>query len=121
MKFALALLLLSSTTFAEVTREEASLMIDKMVKSNMISAEEAQKAKDRLKTMNTTEWSKLNKEAEAKAARMPASVPEQKDVDLSREQMSAIESDLKTLAPQVIVPETKVQEVIVPKVTVPQT
>jgi hypothetical protein len=92
------LFLLSGSVFAEVSREEASSMIDQMVKSNMISAEEAMKAKARLGTITTKEWKTVNSEAEHKVARMPASVAVgDPSKDLTREQFSAIEDDLKNL------------------------
>jgi tRNA A37 threonylcarbamoyladenosine dehydratase len=43
------LLVFSATANAQVSRDEAVLLIDEMVKSNMISAEEAEKAKARFK------------------------------------------------------------------------
>ncbi len=90
---------------AEVSREEASGIIDEMVNTQVISAEEGQKAKARLGTMNSAEWTTLNKEAEEKAARMPASVPESDDStssDLSAEQFQAIQSDLAIIAPHYV-------------------
>lgn len=131
-------LIWSVTAFAgEVSRQEAAGIIDEMVRSNMISMEEAAKAKARLQTMSATEWSALNKDAEKKAAehegRVPASVS---NTDLAAEQMDAIESDLKKIAPHTVVnptevqatevqatyvEETKVEHVTVPQVEVPQT
>lgn len=122
MRTLLFLFLVSaSTAFAgEVSREEASKIIDEMVKSNMISASEASKAKLRLKTMNATEWTNLNKDAEEKAAeytsRAPASVP---TPDLEAEQYSAIENDLKKIAPAVV-NEEKVEAVQVEEAYVPE-
>lgn len=95
-------LMMSTTAFADVTRAEAEVSINEMVKANMISAEEAAKAKARLHSMSSKDWSALNKDAESKAARMPASVVEVSDsgsTDLSKEQLMAIQNDLAIIAP----------------------
>lgn len=103
MRILLALsLMISFSSFAEVSRSEAEGSIDQMVKANMISAEEAAKAKARLHSMSSKEWSSLNKVAEEKAARLPASVVESSDPessDLSQEQLMAIQNDLAVIAP----------------------
>lgn len=121
----LAFAVFSSMAMAEVSRDEAAKVIDSMVKQNMISAEEGEKAKARLKSMSTTEWSSINKTAEEKAARMPASISvgDPATSDLSKEQFSAIESDLKAIAPHTQMQETvfdptHVQEVVVAPVVV---
>lgn len=104
--FITLLLFFSTAALAEVSREEAESMIDEMVKSNMISKEEAQKAKFRLYTMNANEWSRLNEESR-EISRGPASVsvaPE--DSDLDEEQFAAIENDLKMIAPHTLKPNT---------------
>lgn len=95
-------LMISFSAFAEVSRSEAEVSIDEMVKANMISAEEAAKAKARLHSMSSKDWSALNREAESKASRMPASVVEISDSgnnDLSKEQLMAIQNDLAVIAP----------------------
>lgn len=94
----LAFVLLSTTAFAEVSRDEAGMMIDQMVKSNMISEEEGQKAKVRLMSMSGQDWSALNQDAAEKANRMPASAPVETS-DLNSEQFLAIQNDLKAIAP----------------------
>jgi hypothetical protein len=99
----LTLLLFSLNALAEVSRNEAELMIDQMVQTNMISKEEAEKAKVRLHSMSASDWSKVNKVAEKKAAaeigRGPASVDiADPSSDLNAEQMSAIHSDLKKIS-----------------------
>lgn len=102
MRILLTLFLMMSTTaFADVSRAEADKSIDEMVKANMISAEEAAKAKARLHSMSSKDWSALNKDAESKAARLPASVVEVSDSssDLSKEQLMAIQNDLAVIAP----------------------
>ncbi|MES2526146.1 MAG: hypothetical protein V4598_03640 [Bdellovibrionota bacterium] len=105
MRFLIILTFLFSTTaFAEVSRDEASGIIDEMVSKQMISAEEGEKAKIRLRSMNPSEWTALNQDAEVKAARMPASVPESGEAasgssDLSQEQFQTIQNDLAVIAP----------------------
>ncbi len=106
MRFLILLTLMFSTAaVAEVSREQASGIIDEMVSTRVISAEEGEKAKARLSTMNSSDWSTLNKEAEEKASRMPASVPESDEsvnVDLSQEQFRAIQNDLAVIAPHYV-------------------
>ena len=106
MRFLIIFILLFSTAaMAEVSREEASGIIDEMVNTRVISAEEGQKAKARLGTMNSSEWSTLNQEAEDKVSRMPASVTESDssaNVDLSQEQFRAIQNDLAVIAPHYV-------------------
>jgi len=103
MRILLAFLLMMSTTaFAEVSRAEAEVSINEMVKANMISAEEAVKAKARLHSMSSKDWSELNAEAASQVARLPASVVEISDPesnDLSKEQLMAIHNDLAVIAP----------------------
>lgn len=129
MRTLIFFLLLSSTAFAtEVSRQEASSMIDEMVKSNMISAEEAAKAKARLQTMSASEWTGINKEAEKKVAEQEGRAPA--SVDLAEEQFQAIESDLKVIAPhtvglknpevkEAVVEEAVVEEAVVQEAVVP--
>ncbi len=111
----------------EVSREEASGIIDEMVKSNMISKEEAEKAKARLHTMSSTEWTAINKEAEKKVTEYEGRAPASVDVadpsnsDLAEEQFAAIKSDLKVIAPHTVVNPTQVQETVVAPVVVPAT
>ena len=93
-------LMISFSAFAEVSRSEAEVSIDEMVKANMISAEEAAKAKARLHSMSSKDWSALNRDAESKASRLPASVVETSESgDLSQEQLMAIQNDLAVIAP----------------------
>ncbi len=107
MRFLLTLILMfSATAFADVTRDEASAIIDEMVTKQMISAEEAAKAKARLVNMTTNEWQVLNKDAEGMASRMPASELKIENnteaTDLSQEQFQAIHNDLAVIAPHYI-------------------
>ncbi len=83
------LFVFSATAQAQVSKDEAVLLIDEMVKSNMISAEEAEKAKARIPV-----------QTESKNDRAPASVTVADPTDdLAQEQLSAIESDLSVIAP----------------------
>ncbi len=105
MRFLIILSFLFSTAaLAEVSRDEASGIIDEMVSTQVISAEEGEKAKVRLRAMNPSEWTALNQDAEVKAARMPASVEESAEsssgtADLSNQQFQTIQNDLAVIAP----------------------
>lgn len=102
MRFLITLLLVfSATAQAQVSRDEAVLLIDEMVKSNMISAEEAEKAKARIPL-----------QVESQPDRSPASVTiAEPSTDLAKEQLSAIESDLSVIAPHYThVPQKSVTE-----------
>lgn len=107
--FITLLFVFSTSLFAEVSRDDAKTMIDEMVKSNTISVEEGEKAKARLVIMDSSEWKELNKVAEVQAGRMPASAIEADPTssDLSKEQFSAIENDLKAIAPHYTVTPRK--------------
>jgi polyhydroxyalkanoate synthesis regulator phasin len=102
MRFLMTLLIVfSASAHAQVSRDEAVLLIDEMVKSNMISAEEAEKAKARIPA-----------QLENKNDRSPASVTiGEPTSDLAKEQLSAIESDLSVIAPHYShVPQKSVRE-----------
>jgi len=100
MKYAFLLLLLLNVAWAEVTPDEAALMIDQMVKENVISVNEAQKAKARLKVMNPSEWKKMNETAASVAARRsPASVQDVQKTDLDGAQFRQISEDIKKILP----------------------
>lgn len=98
--FITLLLVFSATANAQVSRDEAVILIDEMVKSNMISAEEAEKAKARIPVQME------------KNDRSPASVTMvEPSSDLAKEQLSAIESDLSVIAPHYShVPQKSVTE-----------
>jgi polyhydroxyalkanoate synthesis regulator phasin len=139
MRTLLLILLFVSTSAiaAEVSRDEAEKMIDEMVRTNMISSEEADKAKVRLHAMSSTEWTAVNKEAEQKAAqemaneasRAPASVASaDPSGNIEKEQLSAIHSDLESISPYAIknhvvpeAPRVQVAPVVVNPVVVPET
>ena len=108
MKMFLGLLLatLSTTLFAEVTPEHVESMLQQMVKENVISRAEADKAKIRLRTMNTQQWHEINKQAKkiaASSSRAPASagnqIEEVRGLDLDSAQFKQIESDMKKIVP----------------------
>jgi hypothetical protein len=96
------MLIFSTTAFAEVSRDEAKGIIDEMVSKQMISAQEAEKAKARLINLGAGEWASLNSYAEEKVGRMPASVESSSPTDLSDEQFQAIQNDLAVIAPHYI-------------------
>lgn len=78
-----------------------------MVRENVISAEEAEKAKIRMKNMTPDQWSAINKQAAKVAARSPASVTssqnrieEVNSIDLDGAQFKAIQNEVKKIMPQ---------------------
>lgn len=97
-----------TTAFAEISHERVEVMLDQMVKENVISALEAEKAKIRMKSMSPDQWTSLNKEATKVAARTPASenppsenkIEEIHKVDLDGAQFKAIQSEVKKILPQ---------------------
>lgn len=108
MKWALSIFLttLSLSAFAEVGQEDVESMLNQMVRENVISAEEAAKAKYRMKAMDPKQWSKINQEAAKVAARSPASVTpssnkieEVHGIDLDGAQFKAIQSEVKKIMP----------------------
>lgn len=101
-------LTLSLNTFAEVAPERVGEMLEQMVRENVISRDEANKAIGRLKNISPDEWSAINKTAEAHAQRYPASsakvsnnkIEEVKGLDLDGEQFKTIQNDLRKIVPQ---------------------
>lgn len=109
MKFFLLLSLsLSFTAMAEVGPEQVDGMLQQMVRENVISKEDADKARTRMKSMSAGQWSEVNKQAKEAASRMPASeniasrgsLSEVNAIDLDSEQFKAIQNDLKKIVPQ---------------------
>ena len=110
MKWTLALTmtLFVSTAVAEVSPERVESMLDQMVKENVISKLEAEKAKIRLKNLSPDQWSSINKEATKVAARMPASamassqnkIEEVHKIDLDGAQFKEIQNEVKKIMPQ---------------------
>lgn len=98
--YVFSLLMFASLTNAEVSQNDVSGMLDKMVKEGTISAVEAEKAKLKMKSMNGSEWSSMNSTAEKVAAsRRPASIQETKSTDLDKAQFNQIEDDIKNMMP----------------------
>jgi len=100
-------LALSFNAFAEVAPERVGEMLEQMVRENVISRDEANKAIGRLKNISPDEWSAINKKAEAAAKRYPASntvsynkIEEVKALDLDGEQFKTIQNDLRKIVPQ---------------------
>ena len=100
MKWSLILMLLFSLPcFAEVSRDRVEMILDQMVRENIISPAEAEKAKLRMKNMKPDQWSKLTTEANTLANRLPASVGTiSKDLDGA--QFQAITNEAKRILPQ---------------------
>lgn len=101
-------LLLSTTAFAEVAPERVGEMLEQMVRENVISRDEANKAIGRLKNISPEDWKAINAKAKAAAARYPAStnkvshnrIEEVKALDLDGEQFKTIQNDLRKIVPQ---------------------
>jgi hypothetical protein len=81
-------------------------MLDQMVRENVISVQEAEKAKLRMKNMNSQEWHEINKKAEAIAQRSPASltpsqnkIEEVQNIDLDSAQFQEIQNEVKKIMP----------------------
>ncbi|MGE3611308.1 MAG: hypothetical protein AB7I27_17070 [Bacteriovoracaceae bacterium] len=107
MKFILLISLMAvSSSFADVTPDQVNSMLDQMVRENVISKEEADKARIRMKTMNNEQWSAINQQASKAAGRNPASVvpsenkiEEVNNIDLDSAQFKQIQSDMKKIVP----------------------
>lgn len=109
MKWFLALSLVAfvSTVEAEVAPEHVESMLQQMVRENVISATEAEKAKLRMKALTPEQWTALNAQASKVAMRTPASVTpsqnkieEVQGVDLDGAQFKAIQSEVRKIVPQ---------------------
>ena len=100
--------LVSFSAMAEVSPEHVKQMIDQMVEKNVISKEEAEKAKTRMESMNAEQWSAINDQAAKVAARSPASVkPVENKIEVARDgidldsaQFQQIQSDMSKIVPQ---------------------
>lgn len=93
--FLILMLFFSLSAFAEVSKDRIETILDQMVKENIISPAEAEKAKLRMKTMKPDQWSKLTSEATSLANRLPASVD-----DLDGAQLQTITNEAKRILPQ---------------------
>lgn len=109
MKFTILSLLFvfSFSALAEVSHSEVESMLNQMVKENVISATEAEKAKIKLKHISPDEWKQINNTAQDVAARSPASVmpssnniTEVHKIDLDGEQFKQIQEDIKRIVPE---------------------
>lgn len=109
MKWLMTFTLLTTFAHAQVNVDPAHVesMLQQMVRENVISAEEAEKTKIRMKSMTQDQWSAINAKAAKVAARMPASVTpsqnkieEVNGVDLDGAQFKAIQSEVQKIVPQ---------------------
>ncbi len=96
-----------STTHAEVSHSDVESMLQQMIRENVISAQEAEKVKVRMKAMTPDQWSAINQKAAAVAARSPASVTpsnnkieEVQGIDLDGAQFKAIQNEVKKIVPE---------------------
>jgi len=101
-------LLIGEKSFAQASQEQVEQMLSQMVKENVISAQEAEKAKIKMNSMNSQEWSSLNQKASdiaSSSSRAPASVDgvqaikQFKSKDLDKAQFKQIEDDIKKMSP----------------------
>jgi hypothetical protein len=109
MKWFLTLSLCLTTTFvkAEVAPEHVESMLQQMVRENVISATEAEKAKLRMKALTPEQWTALNQQANKVAMRTPASVTPSENkieevhgIDLDGAQFKAIQNEARKIVPQ---------------------
>lgn len=110
MRFYLKYLVFLSFAFvitaqADVSTEHVDAMLKQMVKENIISEREAQKARIKMLNMNPAQWSQINRQAMHNTNRAPASVsseamPGIQNVDLDGEQFKTIQNDLRKIVPQ---------------------
>lgn len=109
MKWLFSLTLLFSASFAqaEVNPAHVESMLQQMVRENVISATEAEKAKIRMKNMSPDQWSAINKQAATVAARSPASVTpsnnkieEVHGIDLDGAQFKTIQNEVRKIVPE---------------------
>jgi membrane peptidoglycan carboxypeptidase len=109
MKWLFSLVLfVSFHSVADVSPERVVSMLDQMVEKNVISKEEALKAKARLQSLSSDQWIAINRQAEKAASRSPASASAQSDnkieevhgIDLDSVQFKQIQSDLEKIVPK---------------------
>ena len=109
MKWLLTLSLISSAAFAQVNvgQDHVESMLQQMVRENVISAAEAEKAKVRMKSRTPEQGTAINSPATQVAARMPAStqasnnkIEEVNGIDLDGAQFKAIQSEVRKIVPQ---------------------
>lgn len=109
MKWLMTFFLFTSVSAlkADVSSEHVESMLKQMVRENVISAEEAQKARIRMRSMSPDQWKAINQQAARLAARSPASVtPSQNkieevhQIDLDGAQFKAIQNEVRKIVPQ---------------------
>lgn len=108
MKWIASVLLLTSfSVSAQVAPEHVESMLQQMVRENVISPAEAEKAKIRMRSMSPDQWAQINHKAQKVAARMPAStVPSQNtieevnSIDLDGAQFKTIQNEVKKIMPE---------------------
>jgi uncharacterized protein YmfQ (DUF2313 family) len=109
MKLLYSLILVFSTAIvkAEVAPTHVESMLDQMVKENVISAAEAEKAKIRMKALGPEQWKAVNEQAHKIAARSPASatpsnnrIEEVHGIDLDGAQFNTIQNEVRKVVPQ---------------------
>lgn len=108
MKFILSFVLVASFSVkAEVSHEQVESMLEQMVRENVISATEAEKAKMRMKNMSPQQWSDINQKAQVIAQRSPASlqpssnkIEEVNNIDLDGAQFKEIQNEVKKIMPE---------------------
>jgi membrane peptidoglycan carboxypeptidase len=109
MKWFLSVLfmLVIPSLHAEVTPKHVESMLDQMVRENVISKEEADKARTRMKNLTPKQWSDINQQTAIMAERSPASVTpsnnkieEVNNIDLDGAQFKTIENEIKRIIPE---------------------
>ncbi|HXH30080.1 MAG TPA: hypothetical protein VNJ01_04650 [Bacteriovoracaceae bacterium] len=108
LTFIIAFFSFATLASANVLPGHVDGMLDQMVKENVISLEEAQKAKLRMKSLSPEQWKKINSEAKVAASRSPASamtvssnkIYEVNKIDLDGAQFKQIQDDMKKIMPE---------------------
>jgi hypothetical protein len=109
MKWFLPIFMLTTSfiTFADVSPQDVEKMLGQMVRENVISREEAEKAKFRMKSISPAQWAQINQHAAKIAARSPASatpsqnkIEEVHGIDLDGAQFKQIQDEMKKIVPQ---------------------
>jgi hypothetical protein len=106
--FTLTILFTFTAAHAQVAPEHVESMLQQMVRENVISPVEAEKAKLRMKSMSPDQWSAINKQAATvAAARSPASVTpsnnkieEVHGIDLDGAQFKEIQNEVRKIVPE---------------------
>lgn len=109
MKWIIAFILIFTATVprAEVRPDHVESMLDQMVRENVISKEEADKVKMKMKTIPAEKWGEINKKASTINSRSPAStnlsenkIEEVKNIDLDGAQFKTIENEVYKIIPE---------------------